>query len=143
MCAGASGPDLFCEHRAQVRKIGRQVKAAIKSRHWKQAGLCAEARAIVALLEPIRSAYPESYEFAKDSIYYDAKANPDKHLKAYYQVMKICEKEKIKAKQCFPLRTCWVPGHMQIDTKILRQKFVTGKLEDQESDAKSLPQLQR
>ncbi|KAI8318162.1 hypothetical protein GQ54DRAFT_281088, partial [Martensiomyces pterosporus] len=142
MCAGASGPELCCEHReqhrAQVRKIGRQVKAAIKSRHWKQAGLCDEARAIVALLEPIRSAYPESYEFAKDSIYYDAKANPDKHLKAYYQVMKICEDEKIKAKQCFPLRTSWVPGHMQIDTRILRQKFVTGKLRKQKSEAENL-----
>ncbi|KAI8320724.1 hypothetical protein GQ54DRAFT_298413 [Martensiomyces pterosporus] len=131
MCVGASEPDLFCEHRAQIRKIGRQ------------AGLCAEARAIVALLEPIRSAYPESYEFAKDSIYYDAKANPDKHLKAYYQGMKICEDENIKAKQCFPLRTCWVPGHMQIDTRILREKFVTGELGRQKSVAKNVRQLQR
>ncbi|KAJ2538595.1 hypothetical protein EV175_006447, partial [Coemansia sp. RSA 1933] len=92
------------------------------------------ARAIITLLEPIHSAYPESYEFAKDNIYYDAKANPNNHLKAYYQLIWICKKEKVKTKQCFPLQTSWVLGHMQIDTKILCEKFMSGKLWDQKID---------
>ncbi|KAJ2548134.1 hypothetical protein EV175_004937, partial [Coemansia sp. RSA 1933] len=112
------------------------VKAAITSRHWKQAGLCAKARAIVTLLELIHSAYLESYNFVKDNIYYNSKANPNNHLKAYYQLMRICEKEKVKTKQCFPLQTSWVPGHMQIDTKILCEKFTSGKLQDQRINPK-------
>ncbi|KAJ2537963.1 hypothetical protein EV175_006568, partial [Coemansia sp. RSA 1933] len=66
--------------------------------------------------------YPESYEFAKD-IYYNSKANPNNHLKAYYQLIRICEKERVKTKQCFPLQISWVLGHMQIDAKILHEKF--------------------
>ncbi|KAJ2677472.1 hypothetical protein GGH99_005808, partial [Coemansia sp. RSA 1285] len=123
------------EHKAQVCKVGCQVKAVIVSRQWKQDGLSAKAMAIIELLKPIHSVYPDSYKFAKDSVYYDTKANPDRHLKAYYLLMRICEREKVKANQCFPLHTSWVPGHMQIDTRILHEKFVSGKLQGQKSDA--------
>ncbi|KAJ2512768.1 hypothetical protein H4217_006701, partial [Coemansia sp. RSA 1939] len=109
--------------------------AVIVSRQWKQDGLSAKAMAIIELLKPIHSVYPDSYKFAKDSVYYDTKANPDRHLKAYYLLMRICEREKVKANQCFPLHTSWVPGHMQIDTRILHEKFVSGKLQGQKSDA--------
>ncbi|KAJ2610024.1 hypothetical protein EV177_004172 [Coemansia sp. RSA 1804] len=126
---------LCSEHKAQVCKVGCQVKAVIVSRQWKQDGLSAKAMAIIELLKPIHSVYPDSYKFAKDSVYYDTKANPDRHLKAYYLLMRICEREKVKANQCFPLHTSWVPGHMQIDTRILHEKFVSGKLQGQKSDA--------
>ncbi|KAJ2530818.1 hypothetical protein EV175_007273, partial [Coemansia sp. RSA 1933] len=111
-------------HKAGFHGIRRQVKEAIATNQWGQAILCPEARAIIELLAPIRDAYPGTYKFEKGSIYYDVKANPSQHIKAYYLLMTICEQEKVKTKQCFPLSTGWVPGHMCIDLKILCEKFL-------------------
>ncbi|KAJ2778392.1 hypothetical protein GGI15_004188 [Coemansia interrupta] len=62
--------------------------------------------------------------FAMDNIFYDAKANPRRHVKAFYLLCRILEKEGAKSMQCFPLRRSWVHAHMHIDTLILRQHIL-------------------
>ncbi|KAI9350428.1 hypothetical protein BD770DRAFT_461523, partial [Pilaira anomala] len=70
------------------------------------------------------SSYPKSYKFKKNSIYYDLKASPRKHLFAYYKLAKLFESYKLKSFRCFPLRTSFVPAHMTIDTMILNNHIL-------------------
>ncbi|KAJ2726828.1 hypothetical protein GGI07_000339 [Coemansia sp. Benny D115] len=81
ICTGASGSDLCHEHKAQVHKIRGQIKAMIVSRQTILLPLSAEARVTIGSLELICSACPECYKFAKGIMYYESKANPDRHLK--------------------------------------------------------------
>ncbi|KAJ2803503.1 hypothetical protein H4R20_002868, partial [Coemansia guatemalensis] len=62
--------------------------------------------------------------FAKDDIYYDARANPKRHLKAFYMLCQILEENNAKMIQCFPLRKNWVHAHMHLDTIILCQQLL-------------------
>ncbi|KAI8054732.1 hypothetical protein BDF21DRAFT_430937, partial [Thamnidium elegans] len=59
-----------------------------------------------------------------DSIYYDAIANPVKHLKAYFKLAEICESYKFKLFQCLPLRNTFIPSYMTIDTMILNNQIL-------------------
>ncbi|KAI9349970.1 hypothetical protein BD770DRAFT_326831, partial [Pilaira anomala] len=61
--------------------------------------------------------YPSSYK-SKNSVYYDVKASPRKHLFAYYKLAKLFESSKLKSFRCFPLRSLFVLAHMTIDTMI-------------------------
>ncbi|KAL1934364.1 hypothetical protein VTP01DRAFT_6546 [Rhizomucor pusillus] len=70
------------------------------------------------------SAYPAAYEFDEDSVYYDSKSRPGNHALAYVMIAKFCEDYEIKTFQCIPLRTSWIPAHMQIDTKILATQML-------------------
>ncbi|KAL1927383.1 hypothetical protein VTP01DRAFT_4012 [Rhizomucor pusillus] len=70
------------------------------------------------------SAYPVAYEFDEDSVYYDSKSRPGNHALAYVMMAKFCEDHEIKTFQCMPLRTSWIPAHMQIDTRILATQML-------------------
>ncbi|KAL1931590.1 hypothetical protein VTP01DRAFT_9733 [Rhizomucor pusillus] len=76
------------------------------------------------------SAYPDGYEFEKDSIYYDSKSRSEIHLLAYIKVAEFCESRKIKTFQTLPLRTSWIPAHMQIDTNILSTQILSNPHQD-------------
>ncbi|KAI8087318.1 hypothetical protein BDF21DRAFT_312443, partial [Thamnidium elegans] len=65
------------------------------------------------------SSYPKNYKFKKVSIYYDAVANPGKHLIAYFKPAEMCESYKFKSFQCFPLIKTFIPFYMTMDTMIL------------------------
>ncbi|GAA5799124.1 hypothetical protein HPULCUR_004533 [Helicostylum pulchrum] len=68
--------------------------------------------------------YSEDYKFEKGSIFYDCKANPVKHLRAYYQIAKTCEAlQGGKSINCFPIRTTFIPCYMTIDTLILNTQI--------------------
>lgn len=75
-------------------------------------------------LELIFNSYPADYRFQKSSIYYEAKARTEKHLSAYYTMVRVCAGEEISSFQCFPLRNSWIPSFMQIDTTILREHIL-------------------
>ncbi|KAI9259960.1 hypothetical protein EDC94DRAFT_641096 [Helicostylum pulchrum] len=51
------------------------------------------------------SMYDTDYKFQKDSIYYDVKARPANHLKAFFKLQQPCEHaKKLKKNICFPIR---------------------------------------
>ncbi|KAJ2642867.1 hypothetical protein GGH99_008653, partial [Coemansia sp. RSA 1285] len=62
--------------------------------------------------------------FAKEDIYYDAKANPRRHIKAFYLICQLLEEKGAKSMQCFPLRTSWIYSHMHVDAIVLRQQVI-------------------
>jgi hypothetical protein len=76
------------------------------------------------LLQPILLAYSDQYRFRQSSIYLDSKIAPLRHIKSYYLLARLCEESHIKSFQAFPLRSSWLPGYLQIDTKILRLYFL-------------------
>jgi hypothetical protein len=87
-------------------------------------------------LEPVITAYPDSYNFSRNSIYYDSQAHPGKHILAYYKMSQVCETLNIKSFQCFPLRNSFVPGYFQIDTRILRRNILRENDVDYSLDGK-------
>ncbi|KAI9311436.1 hypothetical protein BX666DRAFT_1839544, partial [Dichotomocladium elegans] len=67
----------------------------------------------------VLNSYPRNYQFQHESIYYDARARPDKTFNAFFQLAHICEENGIRGSNCFTLRRSWSPCYMEIDTKIL------------------------
>ncbi|KAI9502950.1 hypothetical protein BX070DRAFT_192307 [Coemansia spiralis] len=124
-----------CE--ARIWLLARQFKEAICHHHPDLSNLGPKARSTVEELQLILSAYPDAYEFAEDSIYYDAKSSPQWHLKAFFELIKFFERRAMKSFQCFPLRTSWVPAHMQIDTRILRRHILRSEHKPKDSDKTS------
>ncbi|ORE08235.1 hypothetical protein BCV72DRAFT_303884 [Rhizopus microsporus var. microsporus] len=78
-------------------------------------------------IQSFLNVYPDKYNFAKNSIYYDVKAKPQQHLQAYYMLAKICEENNSKSFSCFPLRKGFIPGYMTIDAKILNYHILKNK----------------
>ncbi|KAG0753763.1 hypothetical protein G6F57_014079 [Rhizopus arrhizus] len=82
-------------------------------------------------LDKIRNlfdSYSTDYRFAKGSIYYDCKANPLKHIKAYYRLSSMCEALQNKSFNCFPLRKGFIPSYMTIDTYILNTQILKNSI---------------
>lgn len=71
--------------------------------------------------------YPTEYNFQKTSIYYDVKANPGKHFKAFHKLTKLCQANQIKVYQCYPLRSSFIPGYMTLDTTIVNYHILKYK----------------
>ncbi|KAG1495071.1 hypothetical protein G6F47_003807 [Rhizopus delemar] len=72
--------------------------------------------------------YSTDYRFAKGSIYYDCKANPLKHTKAYYRLSSMCKALQNKPFNCFPLRKGFIPSYMTIDTYILNNQILKNSI---------------
>ncbi|KAI9254400.1 hypothetical protein EDC94DRAFT_618706 [Helicostylum pulchrum] len=69
------------------------------------------------------SAYPDSYKFQKDSIFYDVAAPPPtNHFKAFYKLAQFFELEKLKKFNCFPLRTTFIPAYITFGILNLEKK---------------------
>ncbi|KAI9358371.1 hypothetical protein BD770DRAFT_455532 [Pilaira anomala] len=83
-----------------------------------------DQKPIINCIKDIFSAYPETYKFKKDSIYYDAVVNPGKHLLAYFKLADICEANKFKLFQCFPVRKTFIPSYIYL--YIFKGKKQTG-----------------
>lgn len=66
----------------------------------------------IARILAILSCYSQDYAFKKDSIHYDVKVNPSKHLRAFYTIAKICEEANFKSFNCFPLRKGFIPAYI-------------------------------
>ncbi|CEG78856.1 hypothetical protein RMATCC62417_13396 [Rhizopus microsporus] len=72
----------------------------------------------ISLIQEFFDMYDTDYQFKKGSLYYNAKASPFKHLKAYYKLVDLCERSGLKSFMCFPLRKTLVPCYMTFDTLI-------------------------
>ncbi|GAA5801467.1 hypothetical protein HPULCUR_006913 [Helicostylum pulchrum] len=79
-------------------------------------------------LQTLLSMYDTDYKFQKDSIYYNVKARPANHLKAFFKLQQPCEHaKKLKKIICFPIRTSFVPSYMTLDTKIASYHILKSK----------------
>ncbi|KAI9354997.1 hypothetical protein BD770DRAFT_412005 [Pilaira anomala] len=111
--------------KSNILEPATQLKLAISSRDISRIPKeFQDQKAIINCIKDIFSAYPETYKFKKDSIYYDAIANPGKHLLAYFKLAEICEANKFKLFQCFPVRKTFIPPYMTIDTMILNNHIL-------------------
>jgi hypothetical protein len=82
------------------------------------------------IIKSFLDSYSEDNNFDKGNIFYDCKAKPLKHLRAYYQIAKVYEalQENGKCINCFPIRTTFIPCYMTIDTVILNTKVLQNKV---------------
>lgn len=70
-------------------------------------------------IRELLSMYPADYTFQKDSIFYDVKANPTKHFKAWHKLTQMCQEYNLSSYHCYPLRCSFIPAYMTLDAKII------------------------
>ncbi|OAD03383.1 hypothetical protein MUCCIDRAFT_162950 [Mucor lusitanicus CBS 277.49] len=70
-------------------------------------------------LAPFLETYPNNMQFAQDNIYYDCKANPHLHFKAFFRLAELLHQRQVRSFCVFPLRQPFIPGYVIVDTKIL------------------------
>ncbi|KAJ2478669.1 hypothetical protein IWW56_003586 [Coemansia sp. RSA 2131] len=118
---GAVNTLLKCEQRQ--KKLAEQLKAKEKSaaeiKRECESQIWGPARRLKESLSTVFESYSDGYEFQKDSIYYDVKASPLQHLKAFVQLNAIVAREKMRFVQALPLRHSWVYAHVPLTTAIL------------------------
>ncbi|KAI8636825.1 hypothetical protein BD408DRAFT_425546 [Parasitella parasitica] len=73
------------------------------------------------------SAYPENYKFKMGSIFYDVKANPENHFKAFLKLAELFESVQLKQFFCFPSRTTFIPCYMTLDNKIIHHHIIQSR----------------
>ncbi|KAJ1662900.1 hypothetical protein EV178_005447, partial [Coemansia sp. RSA 1646] len=100
----------------RVWKPGLKLKEAIKHRNTVLPVITVGNKNIGDMLEPVLTAYDNDYEFEEEGIYYDIKAHPKKHFKAFCYLAVLLETNDHRSFQCFPLRKSFVPVHIEIDT---------------------------
>jgi hypothetical protein len=71
------------ESRSKVFEDTKKVKSAISSRKMEDLPTTLLDENSMTILKSFLDCYSPDYKFDKESIYYDCKANPTKHLKAY------------------------------------------------------------
>lgn len=122
---GYSKEETKAKIKCDILEPATQLKLAISSRDISRIPKeFQDQKAIINHIKDLFSAYPETYKFKKDSIYYDAVVNPGKHLLAYFKLAEICESNKFKLFQCFPVRKTFIPSYMTIDTMILNNHIL-------------------
>ncbi|KAJ2483946.1 hypothetical protein IWW56_000092 [Coemansia sp. RSA 2131] len=104
-----------CE--AQIWGPARRLKESLGT--GQPVGMTNEEWAIIQLLWPVLCSYSIGYKFTKQSIYYDAKAFPLQHLKAFVRLNAILAQKDIKCTQALHLRRSWVYSHVPLNTCIL------------------------
>ncbi|CEG84103.1 hypothetical protein RMATCC62417_17951 [Rhizopus microsporus] len=86
------------------------------------------------MIQDFLSAYPEDYTFLKDSIYYDVRARPIYHFKAFHKLAQLYEaltfdqgSKKFKSFAVYPLRTTYIPSYVTIDKAIVNYHVLRAK----------------
>ncbi|KAJ1663317.1 hypothetical protein IW140_005101 [Coemansia sp. RSA 1813] len=108
----------------QIWKPGLELKEAIKHRNTVLPVITVGDKNIGDMLEPVLAAYDNDYKFEEEGIYYDIKAHPKKHFKAFCCLAVLLETNDHRSFQCFPLRKSFVPMHIEIDTTVLCQSIM-------------------
>ncbi|KAJ1665957.1 hypothetical protein IW140_002883 [Coemansia sp. RSA 1813] len=116
---GRAADEIKEAYEDQIWKPGRELKEAIKHRNTVLPAITVGDKNIGDMLEPVLAAYDSDYKFEEEGIYYDIKAHPKKHFKAFCCLAVLLETNDCRSFQCFPLRESFVPMHTEIDTKIL------------------------
>ncbi|KAJ2089402.1 hypothetical protein IW138_003432 [Coemansia sp. RSA 986] len=116
---GRAADEIKEAYEDQIWKPGQELKEAIKHRSTVLPVITVGDKNIGDMLEPVLTAYDSNYKFEEEGIYYDIKAHPKKHFKAFCYLAVLLETNDCRAFQCFPLRKSFVPMHIEIDTTVL------------------------
>ncbi|KAJ2177072.1 hypothetical protein GGF45_003424, partial [Coemansia sp. RSA 551] len=114
---GATAAIIRCECEAQIWGPARRFKESLGT--GQPVGMSEQEDKIIGLLHPVFNCYSDGYQFQMNSIYYDVKANPLQHLKAFVCLNAILAKQDKKCTQALPLRRSWVYSHVPLNTAIL------------------------
>ncbi|KAJ1662452.1 hypothetical protein EV178_005884, partial [Coemansia sp. RSA 1646] len=88
----------------QIWKPGLELKEAIKHRNTVLPVITIDDKNIGDMFEPMLMTYDNDYKFEEEGLYYDIKAHPKKHFKAFYRLAVLLEMNDYRSFQCFPLR---------------------------------------
>ncbi|KAJ1663569.1 hypothetical protein IW140_004856 [Coemansia sp. RSA 1813] len=116
---GRTADEIKEAYEDQIWKPGRELKEAIKHRNTVLPAITVGDKNIGDVLEPVLTAYDNDYEFEEEGLYYDIKAHPKNHFKAFCCLAVLLEMNDYRSFQCFPLRKSFVPMHIEIDTTVL------------------------
>lgn len=72
----------------------------------------------------LRQLWAPNHIFSNGSLWYDLKANPASHLRAMWNIARLCDERNYRGFSPFPLRKSWIPNHITIDTKIMAEKIL-------------------
>ncbi|KAJ2215281.1 hypothetical protein EV179_002369, partial [Coemansia sp. RSA 487] len=112
---GRTADEIKEAYEDQIWKPGRELKEAIKHRNTILPVITVGDKNIGDMLEPVLTAYDDNYQFEEEGLYYDIKAHPKKHFKAFCCLAVLLETNDSRSFQCFPLRKSFVPMHIEID----------------------------
>ncbi|KAJ2089965.1 hypothetical protein IW138_003095, partial [Coemansia sp. RSA 986] len=112
---GRTADEIKEAYEDQIWKPGRELKEAIKHRNTILPVITVGDKNIGDMLEPVLTAYDDNYQFEEEDLYYDIKAHPKKHFKAFCCLAVLLETNDSRSFQCFPLRKSFVPMHIEID----------------------------
>ncbi|KAJ2093256.1 hypothetical protein IW138_000549 [Coemansia sp. RSA 986] len=121
---GRTADEIKEAYEDQIWKPGRELKEAIKHRSAVLPVITVDDKNIGDMLEPVLTAYDDNHRFEEEGIYYDIKAHPKKHFKAFCRLAVLLEMNDYRSFQCFPLRKSFVPMHIEIDTTVLCQSIM-------------------
>ncbi|KAJ2570965.1 hypothetical protein IW140_001919 [Coemansia sp. RSA 1813] len=116
---GRTADEIKEAYEDQIWKPGRELKEAIKHRNTILPVITVGDKNIGDMLEPVLTAYDDNYQFEEEGLYYDIKAHPKKHFKAFCCLAVLLETNDSRSFQCFPLRKSFVPMHIEIDIMVL------------------------
>lgn len=111
-----------------IIESANKVKQVISSRNIEDIPKEFLSSASLDIIRNLFDSYSSNYQFSNQSIYYDSKANPLKHIKAYYRLSKMCEVLQDKTFNCFPLRRGFITCYMTIDTRILNTHILNNSV---------------
>ncbi|KAI9253746.1 hypothetical protein EDC94DRAFT_495008, partial [Helicostylum pulchrum] len=57
----------------------------------------------------------------------DVKARPRDHFKAFFKLRQLCEAQKLKSFNCFPIGTSFIPSYMKLDAKLANHHILKSK----------------
>ncbi|KAJ2719480.1 hypothetical protein H4S00_003476 [Coemansia sp. D1744] len=101
----------------QIWTPARHAKEVLRSR--RPVATTADEQTVISFLTPVLNCYPVGYEFKGDDIYWDCKASPENHVKAFIMLNRCLVAEGYRCIQALPLRRSWVYAHVPINTVIL------------------------
>ncbi|KAJ2518852.1 hypothetical protein H4217_003059 [Coemansia sp. RSA 1939] len=110
----------------QVWAPARVLKGQLKLPQPNPSELDDDGRRVLDLLTPIYGTYKTVDGFAQDSIYYDVKLHPERHIQAFWELSRVQEQLGLRALQPFPTRTKCTPRHTVIDRAMLCGNIVEG-----------------
>ncbi|KAJ2502333.1 hypothetical protein GGH96_001129 [Coemansia sp. RSA 1972] len=116
---GATPAMIRREREAQIWGPARRFKEALGT--GQPDAMSKREDEIIDLQCPVYQSYSIGYQFQMDSIYYDSKANPLKHLQAFVHLNAVLVGQEKKCTQALPLRHSWVYSHVPLNTCILAQ----------------------
>ncbi|KAJ1726128.1 hypothetical protein LPJ61_005400, partial [Coemansia biformis] len=117
--AGRSHEEFLSACRRLVWEPARAAKQAIQWRNPDLTGLEPSTQQLLAPLLPVFEVYKDDYEFQYDNLADDVDDEPLKHLKAFCVLASVLRREGGKHIQPLPVRSSWVPAHIQLDTPII------------------------